>query len=316
MPIIVPWLRASAGMLNCMKPFLTFLAAALIWLCAVPAWSQAPARSATFTDPDPVVLTVGKEKITKSEFERLYDEVTRSMPAEQRGALQGPQGRRQLAEQLAELKVMAQEARVQKVDQQPEVKSQISMRVDQLLASTFYQQIGNNLKVDDAAAKGYYNEHKSEYEQITARHILIRFKDSPAPLREGQPERTDDEALARAKEVRAEIAGGGDFAAIAKKDSDDTGSGANGGALGAFGHGSMVKPFEDAAFGLKVGELSEPIKTQFGYHIIQVQEHTNKSFDDARPEIDTKLRPELAQKAIDEIKSKTEISFDKDYFGR
>jgi parvulin-like peptidyl-prolyl isomerase len=78
----------------------------------------------------------------------------------------------------------------------------------------------------------------------------------------------------------------------------------------------MVKPFEDAAFALKVGELSEPIKTQFGYHVIQVQERTSKSFDDMRPEIEGKLRPELAQKAIDEIKSKTEISFDKDYFGR
>ena len=303
-------------MLNGMKPTLTFLAAALIWLTAAPAWSQQPARPATFTDPDPVVLTVGKEKITKSEFERLYEEVTRSVPAEQRGALQGPQGRRQLAEQLAELKVMAQEARVEKVDQQPDVKSQIAMRVDQLLASTFYQQLGSKVKVDDAAVKSYYDEHKSEYEQVTARHILIRFKDSPAPQREGQPERSDDEALAKAKEVRAQIAGGGDFAEIAKKDSDDTGSGANGGGLGAFGHGSMVKPFEDAAFSLKTGELSEPIKTQFGYHIIQVQEHTNKSLDEARPEIENKLRPELAQKAVDEIKSKTEISFDKDYFGR
>jgi parvulin-like peptidyl-prolyl isomerase len=298
-------------MLKGMKLFLTPLGLALVWLSVAPAWSQQPAATA-----DPVVLTVGKEKITKSEFERLFEEVSRSMPAEQRGALQGPQGRRQLAEQLAELKVMAQEARAQKVDQQPEVKSQIAMRVDQLLASTYYQQLGTNLKVDDAAMKSYYDEHKGEYEQVTARHILIRFKGSPAPLREGQPERSDDEALAKAKEVRAAIAAGGDFAENAKKDSDDTGSGSNGGTLGSFGHGSMVKPFEDAAFDLKVGELSEPVKTQFGYHIIQVQEHTNKSFDDARTEIEGKLRPEMAQKAIEEIKGKTEITFDKDYFGR
>jgi peptidyl-prolyl cis-trans isomerase C len=303
-------------MLKGMKPFLAFLVAALIWLSAVPAWSQEPATSATFTDPDPVVLTVGKEKITKSEFERLYAEVTKSIPAEQRGALQGPEGKRQLAEQLAEMKAMAQEARVRKIDQQPEIQAQIAMRVDQLLASTFYQQMGNSVKIDEAAVKTYYDAHKSDYEQVTARHILIRFKDSPVPLREGQVDRTDAEALAKAKEVRAAIAGGADFAEAAKKDSDDTGSGVNGGSLGSFGRGSMVKPFEEVAFAQKVGELSEPIKTQFGYHIIQVQEHTNKSLDEARPEIENKMRPEMAQKEIDEIRGKADVTFDKDYFGR
>jgi parvulin-like peptidyl-prolyl isomerase len=78
----------------------------------------------------------------------------------------------------------------------------------------------------------------------------------------------------------------------------------------------MVKPFEDAAFALKVNEVSEPIKTQFGYHIIQVQEHSNKTLEEARPEIEGKLRPELAQKAVDDIRDKAAISYDKDYFGR
>lgn len=298
-----------------MKLSVTFLAAALIWLGAVPAWSQQAAAPAT-PGADPVVLTVGNEKVTKSEFEELYNEVTKSMQPEQRARLQGPEGKRQLAEQLAELKAMAQEARVRKIDQEPAVKSQIAMRVDQLLATTFYQQLGNSLKIDDAEVKSYYDAHKGEYEQVTARHILIRFKDSPAPLREGQADRSDAEALAKAKEVRAAIVAGGDFAELAKKDSDDTGSGVNGGSLGSFGHGSMVKPFEDAAFSLKTGEVSEPIKTQFGYHIISVEAHTNKSLDEARPEIEAKLRPELAQKAVDEIRSKANVMFDKDYFGR
>jgi peptidyl-prolyl cis-trans isomerase C len=299
-------------MLKGMKKSLTYAAAALIWLGAVPAWSQ----TATFTDPNPVVLTVGTEKITKTEFESLYAEVLKSMQPEQRARMQGPEGKRQLAEQLAELKAMAQEARAKKMDQTPEMKSQIAMRVDQLLASAYYQQLGNSMKIEDADVKAYYDAHKGEYEQVTARHILIRFKDSPAPLREGQKELTDEQALAKAKELRAAIVKGGDFAEIAKKDSDDSGSGVNGGTLGAFSRGSMVKPFEEAAFSMKVNEVSEPIKTQFGYHIIQVQEHTNKTLDEARPEIEAKLRPELAQKAVDSIRDKAAISYDKDYFGR
>ena len=299
-------------MLKGMKLSIVFLAAALIWLGAAPVFSQtAPAPSA-----DPVVLTVGKEKVTKSQFETLYNDIIKSMPPEQRARLQGPEGKRQLAEQLAELKAMAQEARARKLDQEPGVQTQIVMRVDQVLASAFYQELGNGLKIDDAEIKSYYDSHKNEYEQVTARHILVRFKDSPAPLRQGQVDRTDAEALARAKEIREEIAKGGDFAELAKKDSDDTGSGVNGGSLGSFGHGQMVKPFEDVAFSLKVGDVSGPIKTQFGYHIIQVQQHTSKTLEEARPEIEAKLRPELAQKAVDEIRGKADISYDKDYFGR
>ena len=115
---------------------------------------------------------------------------------------------------------------------------------------------------------------------------------------------TDDEALAKAKDIRAKIVAGGDFAELAKAESDDAGSGANGGSLGDFTRGRMVPPFDEAAFTLKVNEVSEPVKTQFGYHIIQVTKHDTKKMDDVKAEITEKVGPEMAQKGVDAIKRK------------
>ena len=74
--------------------------------------------------------------------------------------------------------------------------------------------------------------------------------------------------------------------------------------------------FEEAAFAAKVGEVTEPVKTQFGYHLILVSAHESKKFDDVAPEIDEKLKPELAQKAVDEMKKGVELTFDENYFGK
>ena len=85
-------------------------------------------------------------------------------------------------------------------------------------------------------------------------------------------ERTDAEARALAEELRQRLLAGEDFATLAREYSDDTGSGAEGGDLGWFGRGAMVPSFEEAAFSLEIGEISQPIKSQFGYHIIEVLE--------------------------------------------
>jgi peptidyl-prolyl cis-trans isomerase C len=282
-------------------------------LAAAIAWGQQQQQPVT---ADPVVLTVGAEKLTKSQFDQIMEQVTSQMPPERRAAAASPQARRQLAEQLAEMMAMAQEARSRKLDQNPDVKIQLTVRADQLLATALYQQLAKEGKPDDAALHAYYEEHKGEWEQVTARHILIRMTGSAVPLREGQKDLSDEEALAKATDLRTKLVAGGDFAALAKAESDDTGSGANGGALGEFTHGRMVPQFEQAAFALPVGEVSLPIKTQFGYHVIVVDKHESKKFEEVQAEIEQKIQPELAQKIVDDIKNKTAITFDQDYFGK
>ncbi|MDP8990285.1 MAG: peptidylprolyl isomerase [Acidobacteriota bacterium] len=284
---------------------------------AAAAASPVPSVAASaVSSADPIVLTIGTEKITKSQFEEIFAQIVEQMPAERRAAAQGPQAKRQLAEQLAELKVLAQEARREKLDQTPEAKSQLAMRSDQLVAGLLFQKISRDAKPSAADLQAYYDGHKADYDTVSARHILIRMAGSAVPLKEGEKDLSEEEALAKAKDIRAKLVAGGDFAALAKSDSDDAGSGANGGVLGDFTRGRMVPQFEEAAFALKINEISEPVKTQFGYHIIQVTKHESKSMEDAKAEITEKIAPEMAQKGVDAIKSKTTITFDQNYFGK
>jgi peptidyl-prolyl cis-trans isomerase C len=271
---------------------------------------SAPAPAATVA-ADAVVLTIGDRKYTRAQFE----EFVAALPDQLKAAVNGPQ-KRKFIEQYAELEALAQEARNRKLDQKPSVHTLVAIQTDQVLANQLYQDLAANVKVDDAAVKAYYDQHKSDFEEAKARHILIRFKGSGVPLRPGQQDLTEEQALAKAKEIREKIEKGGDFAALAKAESDDTGSGANGGELGSFGHGRMVKEFDEAIWTLPIGQVSEPVKTQFGYHIIQVESRTAKPFDQAKQQIESKLKPELTKKAVDEVKNHTQVTINDDYFGK
>ncbi len=286
-----------------MKYFASFLG---LFVGSLLAWGQAkPAAD------DPVVLTVGTEKITKSQFERLLD----ALPEQQKALASSPDGKRKLAEQYAEMKALVQEAKAKKLDQTPIVQTRIGLQSDQVLAGAAYQGLGD-AKPSDADLKAYYDQHKSEWETVKGRHILIRFQGSRVPLKLNQKDLSDEEALAKAKDLRAKIVAGAKFDEIAKAESDDTGSGANGGDLGEFSRGQMVPEFENAAFAQKVGEVGEPVKSAFGYHIIQIQEHATKTLDQAKPEIEEKMKPEMAAKGLEELKKKTAITLSDAYFGK
>ncbi len=262
------------------------------------------------TDPNKVIMTIGDQKITAAQ----YDQLVNALPAQYQKAARGPQ-KRQIAEQMVQLKVLSVEAEKRGIDKQPVVKQQLAFDRENVLAGALYNELVKSVKIEEADLKAYYDAHKSEFESVKARHILIRFKGSAVPLRTGQKELSDEEALAKANEIRKQLAAGGDFISLAKAESDDSGSGANGGDLGNFKHGQMVGEFEKAAFALPVGQISEPVKTQFGYHIIKVEEKQSKTLDETKAEIGDKLRPEAAKKEVDEIRKKSAVTFDEGYFG-
>lgn len=260
--------------------------------------------------PDKVVLTVGDEKLTAGEFEQLVD----VLPEQVRAAARGP-SKRQFAEQLVRIKIMSQEAVKRKIDEIPAVQRQLELQREQLLANALFQDMTANAKVDDLTARQYFEQHKSEYESVHARHILIRAKGSQLPLAAGKKDLTEEEALAKAQEIRKKLLAGEDFAALAKAESDDAGSGAKGGDLGSFKHGQMVSEFEQAAFSLPVGQISEPVKTKYGYHLIQVQQHETKSFEEAKPDLEKKIRPELARSALENLQKQVPVTVDDAFFG-
>jgi parvulin-like peptidyl-prolyl isomerase len=145
----------------------------------------------------------------------------------------------------------------------------------------------------DSDAKAYYEANKDSFkvDEVTASHILVKEE-------------------ATAKEVQAKLQAGEKFEDLAKQYSID-GSAASGGSLGTFGRGAMVKEFEDAAFALKPGEISDIVKTKFGYHIIKVTDKNQgtKTYEEAKDSIISNLVTQEAQKKILDLKKKTKIEY-------
>ena len=149
-------------------------------------------------------------------------------------------------------------------------------------------QVGQSIQVSDAQVESYYNSHKDQYrtpERVQARHILIKTTGkTPAEI---------TQLKAKADDLLKQIKGGGDFAKLAEKNSEDPGSAAKGGDLGWIVRGQMVKNFEDTVFSLKPKEISDVITTEYGFHIIQVMEREParlRTLDEVKPEIVGNLR--------------------------
>jgi peptidyl-prolyl cis-trans isomerase D len=163
------------------------------------------------------------------------------------------------------------------------------------------ESIMKSLPVNEQDLKTYYEQNVSRIggvEERRASHILIAAaKDAPAAERA--------KAKAKAEEVLAQAKKSPDsFAELAKKYSQDPGSAAKGGDLDYFTRGAMTKPFEDAVFGMKTGDISGPVETEFGFHIIKltdVKAPKQKTFEELRPELEAELKKQQAQKKFAEL---------------
>jgi parvulin-like peptidyl-prolyl isomerase len=185
---------------------------------------------------------------------------------------------------------------------------------ENLVANAQLQKIEAGISLNDDDLKKLYESKKGEYEQVKARHILIAFKGSPA-AQQGKPELTEEQAKAKAEDLRKQIvAGTAKFEDLAQKESDDVGSGSRGGDLGEFNRGQMVPEFEKAAFEAKVGEVTPVVRTQFGYHIIKVDEHGSTPFDQVKPTLEKNERQARLQAALDKMKNDAKATFNEAYF--
>lgn len=257
-----------------------------------------------------VVLTVAGEEITAEE----YDTLLQSLPEQMRAQAQGP-NKRQVAEQIIRVKLLAAEARKRGLDKEKLTQARIAFATENLLAGAVFNEMMQKTSADEATLRKRYEAQKGQYESAEARHILVKFKGSPVPQREGKPELSEEEALAKTQDLRKRLLGGEDFAKLAKEESDDAGSGAAGGTLGSFGRGQMVGPFEEAAFKLPIGQVSEPIKTQFGYHLIIVDKRENKTFDEVRTQLAEQAKPEAARQSVEDLRKTATVVLNETYFG-
>lgn len=211
---------------------------------------------------DQVLARNGWTTVTKADFDA---ELAR-IPKEQRpGFLASAQRVAVTVESILVTKTLAAQARAAKLDSEPEVKSEVALATDKVLAKVMTERDEAGLQVPDFTkrAEELYKANPAKYTEKTAlhtKHILVDTKC-----------RTLEAAKARALEARAEIVSGARFEDVARKYSDDPTVQRNGGDLGPIAEDQLVPAFVEGIQGLKVGDLSQPVQTQFGVHVIRLE---------------------------------------------
>lgn len=198
----------------------------------------------------PYLAKVGNTKITQNDLEREF----KNLPDFAQKMFEDSKGKEQFLDELIKKEMLYQEAVKRGLDKDTEFQRKVEeFRKLTLISQLLEKEIEEKTKVTEKDVRDYYEKHKEELasvSQIRASHILVK---------------TEEEA----KKVQERLKKGEDFAALAKKLSIDPGSAPNGGDLGFFSAGQMVPEFESAAAKLKPGEVSGPVKTRFGYHLIK-----------------------------------------------
>jgi parvulin-like peptidyl-prolyl isomerase len=243
-----------------MKRAASVLAFALA-ACAAHAQTQSPVADAT------PVIESGGLALTKFEFEQLIATEPRYQ-----GAAAVSEGRRSLAANFGKALGLEAEARRRKLEEDPKIALKIRHATHQILAYELISQLRRDYLADQAKLEAEYERSKTAYEQPRVRLIYVRTAGASAAAPAGRKELSVDEAGARAATLRARLAAGADFAALAKGESDDLGSRDRGGDIGFVVRGTTAGAFETAAYSLPVNQLSEVIQTQDGFYLIRVED--------------------------------------------
>jgi parvulin-like peptidyl-prolyl isomerase len=298
--------------------------------------AQEPTPEATIKQPqlpsqqDPLIVTINGEEVHQSDLMMKL-------------RLMGPQGQNMTGQQLLS-RVIAEELLYQQAEEADVIASasEVNSEMDQLkqqlgggenyeqqlqqmglspdelradvrkqlsVSNVTEQKTAGKVNITDASVEAFYNENPTLFEQISARHILIK----------SQEQDTDEqkaEALEKITDIQKQLEEGADFAALARELSEDTGSAQRDGDLGYFGRGRMVPAFETAAFAMEPGETSEIVQSQFGYHLIKVEDRKVLSLEevkeDVRRALASRKQQELIQQWISELFEQAEIEYAQD----
>ena len=231
---------------------------------AIALFASLPLRA----DDNPVLAKVNGSEIRQSDVTLAEEELGPSL------AQMDPATKKEnVLAFLIDMKIVAKAAEDKKIEDRPDFKARLAFARNRLLMDNLLGTEGKAAATDDAMKKVYEDAAKqiAGEQEVHARHILVESEDE-------------------AKAIAAELKKGADFATLAKEKSKDPGGAADGGDLGFFTKDQMVPEFSAVAFSLEPGKISDPVKSQFGWHIIKVEEKRNRKapdFEQVKPQIET-----------------------------
>jgi parvulin-like peptidyl-prolyl isomerase len=252
------------------------------------------------------VLKVGSEQVSQAGL----DFVISRLSPEIRQAI-ARQGKRPIGEQYALMLVLSGMAVSRRLDSSPDIRRQIDLQRLQLLAQAAYESIVGQTKVSPEEVSQYYSAHPDEFDQAQVRQVVIRKR--PDGAKESTPGLLAQEAKAKAEEIRKAFAAGGD-AAKATQDLSIPNVVQIDVEPRTIRRGQLPPDLDKAAFQLKDGEISDPFETPQALVLVQVAGRRHLELKEASTEIENRLREQKVQAAIDELRSKTSVWMDEEYF--
>ena len=307
-----------------MKRIITYLLPAIVivgglWLFARDRASDAAPDSGEVTaardeiipsddDAGRTVISVNGQTITEADFAAAVA----SLPEQQRGQMASPGGRKAMAEELARLMLLSQEAKRQELDKDPIFQrnlrlQEVSMLANAAMAKLMQSRRGENMEE-------IYVRNQNEFATIRARHILIGFDGSRIPPRGGQS-RTLEAARAKGVALVARINSGESFEAVARAESDDP-SAERGGELGILNKENIAPgSIANALFALEAGEVSAPIDAPDGVHIFKVDEKMIRPFSEVRQIVQRQAAQIVGDEIMQGLLASAKIEYDDQFFG-
>jgi peptidyl-prolyl cis-trans isomerase C len=251
-----------------------------------------------------LLAEIGEMKITEDDLEARI----KSLPSMYQDRFKNEKQKMAFLGKIVEMQVLAMAAKDEKINSDVSVRMRIDDAVSGILAQEYVKRRFSDRKdISEEDIKKYYDEHVSEFTKpasVKVDHILIKLD----PKAE---EKEISKARAKAQEIRAKLDAGADFAKLAAEYSDDERTKKKGGDLGFITKGRMSADFSKAAFSMKKGEISEPVKTPFGYHIIKAGEKKAKevvALGTVEKRIESRLRStmkrEFMEKEVARLKEK------------
>jgi peptidyl-prolyl cis-trans isomerase C len=281
---------ASAG-----APALPRRTGVVVTALALLIGASAPAVA---QDKDPLVAKVNGVEIRQSDLKAAEEEAGQLPP------MTPEQKQDYMVQFMTDMTLLTQAAEAKKMGQSDEFKRKLEFSRKKLLMESLLQSSAKDALTDAAMHKVYDEAVKSmpPEDEVHARHILIRAAQGD--------EKASDEAKKKIDAIIVRLKGGEDFEKIAKENTEDPSGKTNGGDLGWFTKEQMVPEFADAAFNLKQGEISAPVHTQFGWHVIKNEGKRTKpapSFEDVKPQLEQYVTRKAQAELVTKLRAEAKV---------